>query len=104
MKSNNMTFNELCEKCYQHNKANNIQTQYGDKHALKCFVVVSQNSFNKPFTELERTYTFTSDNKYFIARMGGNSIFADCLDGKDEGVRLDWYIGVWDFEKCWYEE
>lgn len=100
-----MDFYELCEACCQHNRENNIQDQFGDPKPLKCFVVVKQMPYwKKQYTELERTYTFRSDNKRFIARMGGNSIFADCIgDENDKGVRLDWYLGDWQFEKCWYE-
>lgn len=100
-----MTFRELCEACWKHNDENNITQQYSDKKPLICYVVVNQMPYWKEqFSEQQRTYRFRSDNKRFISRMCGNSIFADCLDGKDLGVRLDWYIGDWTFEKCWYEE
>ena len=46
-------------------------------------------------------YEFTSDNKYFLGNMSGNSIYADCLDGKDLGVRLDWYLGQWEIDYCY---
>ncbi len=100
-----MTFRELCEACYKHNREFGINQQYGDKeNRLTCYVVVKQMPYwEKQYSELERTYTFTSDNKRFIAGMGGNSIFADCVgDPNDKGVRLDLYLGDWDFEKCWY--
>ena len=31
-----------------------------------------------------------------------NPIFAECLDGIDVGVRLDWYD--WDVEYCYMEQ
>jgi hypothetical protein len=42
--------------------------------------------------------------------MGGHSIFAACLDGDDQGVRLDWYMaeegntGGWKVEDCYILE
>ena len=47
---------------------------------------------------------FRSDNKYFVSNMGGNSIFADSLDGADVGVRLDWYLNDWKIEYCYILE
>ena len=101
-----LTFHEVCDLCYKHNEENNITYQYGDPHPLKCFVVIKQMPYwQKQYTEAERTYTFRSDNKRFIARMCGNSIFADCVgDPHDKGVRLDWYLNDWEIEKCWVEE
>lgn len=96
---------ELCEACYKHNKEHNITQQYNDKHPLVCYVVVQQMPYwKKEYTKQERTYTFVSSQKRFIGGMCGNSIFADCLDGKDLGIRLDAYLGDWKFEECWYEE
>ena len=42
--------------------------------------------------------------------MGGYSIFGNCLDGTDQGVRLDWYmaeerdINGWKVEDCYILE
>lgn len=58
----------------------------------EAVVVFTKDSFEKEFTELERSYQISSDAKYFDANMGGSSLFGDCLDGKDLGVRLDIYI------------
>lgn len=98
-------WHELAEACWQHNKEHNITQQYGDKHPLKCYVVIKQMPYwTKQFTREERTYTFISSNKRFIAGMGGNSVFADCVgDPNDKGIRLDWYLGDWEIEECWYE-
>ena len=98
-----MTFNELCEACYEHNEKHHITQQYGDKeNRLTCYVVFKQMPYwEKQYTELERTYEFSSDNKRFIAGMGGNSIFASCL-GYEDNIRVDWYLGDWEIEKCWY--
>ena len=98
---------DLFDACWKHNDENKITQQFGDKNPLKCFVVIQQMPFwNKQYTREERTYTFNSDNKRFIAGMCGNSIFADCVgDPNDVGIRLDYYLfeGGWKVEECWYE-
>lgn len=100
-----LTWQELIEKINEHNEANNIKSQFGDKNALKCRVVIKQETWpGKNYTEEQRTYEFTSDNKYFLGNMGGNSIYCDCLDGKDLGVRLDWYLGQWKIDYCYIVE
>ena len=58
----------------------------------KAVIVFAPESFGKEFSELERSYEVYSDAKYFDANMGGSSLFGNCLDGKDNGVRLDWYM------------
>jgi len=74
--------------------------QFSDKNPIKGVIVFSQDAFKEPYTKLERSYEFTSDNKHFISRMYGNSIFAHSLDGKDH-IRLDNYIGSWPIEECY---
>lgn len=98
-------WHELCEACWKHNEENHITHQFDDKHPLKCYVVIKQNkNWKREYNREERTYTFVSSNKRFIAGMGGNSIFCNCVgDPNDCGVRLDWYLGDWEIEECWYE-
>lgn len=73
----------------------------------KAVIVFTEDSFNKFFTEEERSYEITSDNKYFNADMNGTSLFGNCLDGKDDGVRLDIYMSLpeekerWEVECCY---
>ena len=101
-----LTFRELCERVRKHNEENHVERQFEDKKRLTCYVVIKQMPYWKQqYSEIERTYKFASDNKFFIAGLGGNSIFADCVgDPNDKGVRLDWYLGDWEIEKCWIEE
>ena len=99
-----MTFKELCELCEKHNEENNITRQYEDKAPLKCFVRFKQMPYwEKQYNDLERTYTFRSDEKYFVAGLCGSSIFASCLGYQDD-IRLDWYLGDWEIEDCWIGE
>lgn len=44
------------------------------------------------YTQLDRTYLVSSDNKAFQARRLGYSVFGTCLNGKDLSVRLDAYM------------
>jgi hypothetical protein len=71
----------------------------------EAVVVFTESSFEKPFTELERSYKISSGDKYFDGNMGGNSLYGNCLDGKDLGVRLDIYIYEgWKVDYCYITE
>ncbi len=74
---------------------------------LTAHIIFTEDSFNKSYPLLSRTYFVSSDNKAFWPNMGGYSIFAYCLDvTSDQGVRLDWYMveegnpGGWKVENC----
>ena len=94
-----MKFYELVNKFYQHNKEKSIKRQFEDNKPLIGKVVVSNKSFDKEYPLESRTYTFRSDNKYFISEMLGKSIYASSIDGSDDNVRLDWYLNEWTFEE-----
>ena len=81
------------------------------KENLTAHIIFTEDSFDKPYPLLSRTYCFSSDNKAFWPSMGGYSIFAWCMDKKsDQGVRLDWYMeeeghpGGWRVEECYILE
>ena len=95
-----MKFNELCRIFENHNERLGIKTQYGDKQKLYGYVVFSQRNFKTPYTKKQRTYSFTSDNKFFISNMCGSSIYASCSEDGDT-IRLDKYLGVWEIEDCY---
>ena len=77
---------------------------------LTAHIIFSEDSFDKKYSLLSRTYRITSDEKAFWSRTGSRSIFADCLDGSDQGVRLDWYLaeegnpGGWKVQNCYVLE
>lgn len=77
---------------------------------LTAHIIFTEDSFDKPYPLLSRTYRFSSDNKAFWPNMGGYSIFADCLDGTDQHLRLERYIDVegnfsgWTAEDCYILE
>ena len=77
---------------------------------LTAHITFTEDSFNKKFPPLSRTYLFTSDNKGFWPNKFSRSIFAYCLDGTDQGIRLDWYMedegnkDGWKVEDCYILE
>ena len=60
----------------------------------EAVIVFAQESFNREFSEEARSYKISSDAKYFDADKIGKSLFGNCLDGTDDGVRLDWYMSI----------
>ncbi len=102
-----ITWSELCEAMRKFNEEHGY-TCKGNKMRLEGVVVFTEDSFTKPFTEKERSYLLTSDNKAFLPNQCSNSIFADCLDEKDLGVRIDWYMHdkqmPWKVEYCYLLE
>ncbi len=80
------------------------------KEDLTAHIVFTEDSFDKKYPLLSRTYSFSSDNKAFWPNMGGYSIFGYCLDGTDQGVRLDWYMAEegnsdgWKVRNCYILE
>lgn len=77
---------------------------------LTAHITFAEDSFDKEYSLLSRTYLFSSDNKGFRPRMSSRSIFAYCLDGTDQGARLDWHMeeegnkGGWKVENCYILE
>lgn len=77
---------------------------------LTAHIIFTEDSYVKKYPLLSRTYRVSSDNKAFRPNMGGYSIFACCLDGTDQGVRLDWYMAEegnpsgWKAENCYILE
>ena len=99
-----ITWSELENAMWKFNEEHGYTTK-GNEKKLKGIVVFTEDSFRKPFTEFQRSYQFTSDNKAFLPNQLGYSIFADCLDGTDNGVRIDWYMrdteNPWKIEYCY---
>jgi len=93
-----LTWSEIEKAMWKFNEEHGYTTK-GNEKRLEAVVVFKEESWDKPYTETQRSYQFSSDNKAFLPNQLGNSIFGDCLDGKDLGVRLDWYMK--DSEKPW---
>ena len=68
------------------------------------YIVFTADSFEKPYSEVSRTYRVPSDNKAYQSGMGGYSIYGSCLDGTDPCIRLEGYMrgeNAWKIEKCY---
>jgi len=91
---------EIIDLCSKHNSEKGIIQQFSDDKPLKIRVTFKNGSYwKKKFNKKTRTYEFTSDNKYFIPMMLGNSIYASCLNRKvDQCIRLDIVFWEWDIE------
>lgn len=98
-----LSYSELRDAMFAYNRENNVTTQFAGKQKIG-YIVFTQDSFTKPFSLESRTYSVASGNKAFIDGMGGNSVFGDCLDGSEHGVRLDWYIGKWHVDYCYFKD
>lgn len=103
-----ISFSELWDTFVEHNRKNGITSQFEDNKRLVGVVVFKPESWpGHEYTLEERSYKVVSDNKAFIPGMGGNSIFGECLDGVDRGVRLDWYMKSdrpWKVDFCYLLE
>lgn len=98
------TWHEARELMRKFNKERGYSTK-GNKEHLYMVAVIKEDSFNEPYSLTERSYAFSNDNKAFLPNQSSNSVFADCLDGRDLGVRLDWYIPtVWKVDYCYIME
>ena len=72
-----------------------------DTAVVTGVIVFDQSNWDKPYTEQERSYRVSNANRMYQEGKIANSLFGDCLDGKDIGVRLDWY--GWKTEYCYLE-
>lgn len=86
----------------EHNDKYGIVTQScKDSEKLYGVIVYKQDNFDKPYTEIERSYRVNNTQKMFLPHMISNSVWGDCLDGKDLGVKLSAYD--WEVEYCYFE-
>lgn len=105
--ANKMTYKEL----------KNYFTEYNKKpgwvnNPIKGVIVFKEDNWPDNNYSLEsRSYIVSSDNKAFIASMGGYSIYGSSLDGNDKGVRLEQYMedeyagkGGWKVDYCYLIE
>ena len=83
-----LTYNEFCSKMHEHNSK--VKDHYGEQ--ICGVIVFTEDSFNKIYPLESRSYEVSSNNKAWIAGMGGYSIYGSSLDGSDKGVRLEAYM------------
>lgn len=75
---------------------------------LSALIVFTADSFDQPYSLIQRSYIISSHNKAFMPNMASNSIFGDSLDGNDRGVKLSEYMASynggkdgWRVETCY---
>ena len=97
------TLSGITEVFQNHNEMYGIQ--YGmktDVPPISAVIVYKQSNFTREYSEQSRSYRVTNfDGKRFFHGMLGNSIYGECLDGSESGVRLDAYD--WEIERCYFE-
>lgn len=88
-----------------------FRTAAQEKRLLSGCVVFTKDSFDRPYSELSRTYEISNSSKAFQPDMNGYSIFGSCRDGTDPCVRLDGYMADekggkngWRIERCYFKE
>lgn len=97
---NKLTYSEFEAKMWEHGKTHNNNEDYQD--AITGVIVYKASNWpDKNYSEKERSYRVSSCNRCFQADKIANSMVGDCLDGKDTGVRLDWYN--WDVDYCYMD-
>ena len=79
-----------------------FNVKHPEKMEEKCLtgvIVYKESNWDKPYTETERSYEVYNNSRAFQPNKIANSLFGYCLDGKDLGVRLDWYN--WEVDYCY---
>lgn len=75
------------------------------KNWKRAVIVFDNKSFDKDYSIDSRSYTVSSDAKFFDSSMGGYSLYGNSLDGTDIGVRLEHYMrNGWIVEHCYIVE
>lgn len=94
-----ISFGKLCEIMSTYNAR--FPEKQEEAH-LSGVIVYKQSNFDKPYSETSRSYRVSNNNRAFQHGKIANSIFGHCLDGTDDGVRLDWY--KWAVDYCYMED
>lgn len=81
-----ITFSELRDYFWIHNKTHNWT-----KDIIRAVIVFTPDSFNKKYSLESRSYMIDNAQKTFRNCLS-NSLYANCLDETDQGVRLDYYM------------
>ena len=90
-----MTFQELRGYLCEYNRTHNWAAE-----VISAVIVFTPDSFDKEYSEESRSYKIWNDNKTFRNCIS-NSLFGYCLDGTDQGVRLDYYMEYYGNKPGW---
>lgn len=94
-----VTYEQFCRKMWEHGRTHNNNEDWED--SITGVIVYKAENWSKPYTEEQRSYRVSSCNRCFQDGKIANSMFGDCLDGSEKGVRLDWY--KWKPEYCYFD-
>lgn len=73
-----------------------------DSSQITGVIVFKQENWpDHPYSVKDRSYRVSNANRAFQEGKISNQLSGDCLDGKDLGVRLDWYN--WSVEYCYMD-
>lgn len=90
-----MSFADMRDLFIEHNKIH-----LGEP--LTGYIVFTEGTWLDHVYPLKsRTYEVSSDNKAFRTSCCSTSLYGNCLDGTDQGVRLDWYMYGCDGHDAW---
>lgn len=104
VKPRTITKSDIIRAFQDYNERHGISYGFQPKDVpeLSAVIVYDQSNFTKEYSETSRSYRVTSQSgKAFFHGMMGNSIYGECLDGSEDGVRLDAY--AWKVERCYFE-
>lgn len=97
---------DACRHMTEFNQTHGIESKSWGPDSPTCVMVavLTPDSFDREYSEEGRSYRFSNYNKAFLPMCSG-SIFSSCLDGTDDGVRLDWYVngGNWKVERVYVQ-
>lgn len=101
----NLTYLDVVKMFGDYNREHGYHYSGKTPTELSAIVVMTEDSFTELYSERSRSYRITSSNgKLFFDGMCGNSVWGSCLDGTDQNIRLDYYIGhPWKVERCYIE-
>lgn len=78
---------------------NEKHPEFQDSSEIGGVIVYKSDNWDTEYSEESRSYEVWNNNRQYQPDKIANSLFGHCLDGTDEGVRLDWYN--WDVEYCY---
>lgn len=94
-----ITFSELEATMMRFNKEHPEQQ---DTASITGVIVFKQENWpNKMYSVKSRSYRVSNSNRAFQEGKISNQLSGNCLDGTDQGVRLDWY--KWAVEYCYMD-
>lgn len=95
-----MTWPQLHNYIDEYNKKNG--NTYNDvKKKLSAAIVFSNKSWDKEYSEKDRTYRISNTDKYWYGECAGRSLYGSCPAESGGAIRVDWYMPAWIVEYCY---